>query len=172
MKRCGACGEEFEEQFNFCPTDGKRLFTNRDTATFDYRPTIVSDESLARRLATQFAFLVQLFRVAWPLFKANPSVFLQNQFNQFENNVSRAFARPYFRNGLLVAVAIVVCVIASITLLDKHGSGRARGDESDNLAPTMMIDLRTAPDTDSHSGVGAGEQGRVGFDKGRGEGSH
>ena len=172
MKRCGACGEEFEEQFNFCPTDRKRLFTNRDTATFDYRPTIISDESLARRLATQFAFLVQRFRVAWPLFKADPSVFLQNQFNQFKSNVSRAFTRPYFRNGLLVAVAIVVCVIASIMLLDKHGSIRALVEEPADLARTTMIDLRTAPDTDSQSGVGAGEQGRVGFDKGRGEGSH
>ena len=63
MKRCGACGDEFENHLNFCPTDGKPLVTNRDVASFDYRPTIISDESLARRLAIQFAFLVSEF--AW-----------------------------------------------------------------------------------------------------------
>src|SRR2546421_8147504 len=172
MKRCGACGEEFENQFNFCPTDGNPLSTDRAVASFDYRPTIISDESLSRRLATQLAFLVQRVRVAWPLFKADPFVFLTSQIDQFKNNAIRAFARPYFRNGLLVAVAIVLCVTASITLLDKYGLSRARGDESNNLAPTVMIDLRTVPDSDSQSGIGAGEQGRVGFDKGRGEGSN
>ena len=171
MKRCGACGEEFENQFSFCPTDGKSLVVNRDTASFDYRPTIISDESLAQRLAIQFAFLVQRFRATWPRFKADPFGFLQNQLNQFKNNASRAFARPYFRNGLLVAVTLVLCVMVSITLLDKRGLSRAKGEESTDLAPTVMIDLRTAPDTDSQSGVGAGENGRVGFDKGRGEGS-
>ena len=172
MKRCSACDEQFENQFNFCPTDGKRLFTNRHTATFDYRPTIISDESLARRLAIQFAFLVQRIRLAWPLFKADPFLFLRNQFDQFKNNAGRAFARPYFRNGLLVAVATVLCVTVSITLLDKRGLSRARGEKSDDLLPTVMVDLRTVPDSDSQSGIGAGEQGRVGFDKGRGEGSH
>src|SRR5437588_12216087 len=105
MKRCGACGDEFENHFNFCPTDGETLFTNRDTATFDYRPTIISDESLARRLATQLAFLVQRVRVAWPLFKADPFVFLTNQFDQFQHYAIRAFARPYFRTCFRVAVA-------------------------------------------------------------------
>ncbi len=172
MKRCGACGEEFEHQFSFCPTDGKRLVTNREVASVDYRPTIISDESLAQRLANQVAFLIERFRAAWPRFKADPSLFLQNQFRQFKNNARRAFARPYFRNGLLVAVATVLCVMVSITLLDRRGLRRAHGEESEDLAPTVMIDLRTASNTDSQSGVGAGEEGRVGFDKGRGEGSH
>jgi TonB family protein len=171
MKRCGACGEEFENQFNFCPNDGKSLDTNRDTASFEYRPTIISDESLAQRLAIQFAFLVQRFRATWPRFKVDPFGFLHKQFRQFRNNAGRAFARPYFRNGLMVAVALVLCVIVSITLLDKRGLSRAKGEESTDLAPTVMIDLRTVPKPDSQSGVGAGENGRVGFDRGRGEGS-
>lgn len=171
MKRCGACGEEFANQFNFCPNDGKSLETNRDTVRFDYRPTIISDESLGQRLAIQFAFLVQRFRATWPSLKADPFGFLQNQFRQARNNARRAFARPYFRNGLLVAVTLVLCIMVSITLLDKRGLKRATDAEASDLAPAVMIDLRTIPKTDSQSGVGAGENGRVGFDKGRGEGS-
>lgn len=171
MKRCGACGEEFENQFNFCPNDGKSLDTDRETTPFDYRPTIISDESLAQRLAIQFAFLVQRFRARWPRFKADPFGFLQNQVRQFKNNAGRAFARSYLRNGLLVAVTLVLCVMVSITLLDKRGLDRSKGEESKDLAPTVVIDLRTAPNPDSQAGVGAGENGRVGFDKGRGEGS-
>src|SRR2546421_306222 len=172
MKRCGACGDECENHFNFCPTDGKPLVTNRDVAGFDYRPTIISDESLARRMAIQFAFVFQRLRDAWSSFKADPFVFLQNQFRHFRNNSRKTFARPYLRNGLMGAVAIVICVVVSITLLDKHALNRAPGEESDDLAPTVMIDLRTAPNSDSQSGIGVGEKGRVGFDKGRGEGSH
>ena len=171
MKRCGACGEDFENQFNFCPTDGNPLFTNRVAAAFDYRPTIINDESLARRLAIQFVFLDQRVRLAWPRFKAEPSVFLQNQLRQFRESTKRAFARPYFRNGLLVAVATVLCVMVSITVLDRRALSRADGEVSRDLAPTVMIDLRTTPTTDSQSGIGAGENGRVGFEKGRGEGS-
>ena len=171
MKRCGACGEEFANQFNFCPNDGKSLETNRDKAGFDYRPTIISDESLVQRLAIQFAFLVQRFRATWPRLKADPFGFLKNQFFEFKDNIRRAFARPYFRNGLLVAVILVLCVMVSITLLDKRGLSRAPDAGPNDLAPTVMIDLRTAPKTDSQSGVGAGENGRVCFDRGRGEGS-
>ncbi|HXI61140.1 MAG TPA: hypothetical protein VNF70_00460, partial [Pyrinomonadaceae bacterium] len=171
MKRCGACGEEFESQFSFCPNDGKSLGMNRETAPFDYRPTIISDESLAQRLAIQFVFLVQRFRATWPGFKADPFRFLQNQFRQVKNNAGRAFARPYLRNGLLVAVTLVLCLMVSITLLDKRGLNRSPDIEANDSARTVMIDLRTAPNPDSQSGVGAGENGRVGFDKGHGEGS-
>jgi len=171
MKKCGACGEGFENQFNFCPTDGEPLSVNREGGSFDYRPTIISEELLARRLAIQFEFLVQRFRLAWPRFRAEPFVFLHDQFSQFKNNARRAFTRPYLRNGLLVAVTLVLCVMVSIVLLDKHGVDRGGGEEPNEVAPTVMIDLRTAPNSDSQSGVGAGENGRVGFDKGRGEGS-
>lgn len=171
MKRCGACGEEFANQFNFCPNDGKSLETNRDTTRFDYRPTIISDESLAQRLAVQFAFLAQRFRATWPHLKADPFGFLENQFRQFKDNARQAFERPYLRNGLLVAVTLVLCVMVSIKLLDKRGLKQAPGVDASDLAPAVMIDLRTAPRTDSQSGVGAGENGRVGFDRGRGEGS-
>jgi len=27
MKRCNACGEEFEDKFSFCPVDGKQFRT-------------------------------------------------------------------------------------------------------------------------------------------------
>ena len=172
MKRCSACGEEFENQFNFCPTDGKTLLTNRDVATGDYRPTIISDESLARRLTVQLVFLVQRIRAAWPLFKADPILFLRGQCDQFRYNARRAFARPYLRNGLLAALATVLCVTVSITLLDRRGLSQANGENSDDLVPAVVLDLRTVPDSDSQSGIGAGEQGRVGFNQGRGEGSH
>jgi len=44
-------------------------------------------------------------------------------------------------------------------------------DEPEDLVPTVTLDLRNDTDPDSKPGVGAGEQGRVGFEKGKGEGS-
>ncbi|MFN2576386.1 MAG: energy transducer TonB [Pyrinomonadaceae bacterium] len=172
MKRCGACGEEFENQFNFCAVDGKTLFTNRDVTPFDYRPTIIDNESLPRRLFTQAVFLVERFRLSWFRFKASPRVFLQDGLRQVEHNARRTFARAYLRNGLLISLATVLCLVVSITLLDKHGLSRPRAEGPEDVPPAVMIDLRTTFSNDSPSGVGVGEQGRVGLNSGRGEGSH
>jgi TonB family protein len=44
-------------------------------------------------------------------------------------------------------------------------------DDADELVRTLTIDLKDSNQNDAKRGVGAGENGRVGFDRGRGEGS-
>ena len=58
MKRCGACGEEFQNRFNFCPVDGETLI-EPEIGAINYSPTIISDVSLARRLLVQLPFLIE-----------------------------------------------------------------------------------------------------------------
>ena len=57
MKRCGACGAEFENQFNFCPTDGKSLVANRDTATTEIY-TLSLHDALPISRETQIELLI------------------------------------------------------------------------------------------------------------------
>jgi len=95
MKRCKACGENFENQFNFCPVDGTPLVEFAAVTDCVYRPTLLSDETLTRRLAREVAFRFEQLQRAWPNFKADPCNFIKNQFDELKSTVASAT----FRSG-------------------------------------------------------------------------
>jgi TonB family protein len=171
MKRCGACGEEFRNQFNFCPVDGQTLGLAA-VADFAYAPTLISDESLLRRLAIQVSFLIERSRAAWPRFKADPLQFLKGQFTQIKSALKLMCGRRNLMTGLAVSFAAVFCVVVTVGITDKAALHRTVDHDADDLfAPPTMISLQATADSDDQKGVGAGSNGRVGFNKGRGEGS-
>ena len=96
MKRCGACGEEFQNHFNFCPVDGETLI-ERESDAINYCPTIISDVSLAQRLLVQLSFLVERLRLSWAQFTADPIAFLKLQITEarefFRQRIKRTGAR-------------------------------------------------------------------------------
>src|SRR6266576_6756521 len=100
MKRCGACGEEFQNQYKFCPVDGQALTRSREVDAFNYSPTIISDDSLVQRLAVQVSFLVQVLRVAWSQFKTDPVAFLKCRTKQAIALFRSGSTRPYLKRGL------------------------------------------------------------------------
>src|SRR4029450_13771303 len=53
MKRCDVCGEDFPDQFSFCAIDGKPLAAHKHLDTREYHPTLLTEKSLAERLATE-----------------------------------------------------------------------------------------------------------------------
>jgi TonB family protein len=172
MKRCIACGEDFASQFSFCPIDGKPLTENRTAAIYEFRLTLLSQRSLAKRLGIEAQFLFESFRQAWPQFKADPFVFTKSQLIRLQNSFKRIMARPYVATASVMAIAIVLVLGLSAVLLDSRGrSGALVEQPAEELAPITTIDFRTDQNPDSKPGIGAGEGGRVGFDKGRGEGS-
>src|SRR6185503_8971957 len=173
MKRCGACGQQFQDRFNFCPVDGAALVLSSRATTFEYRPTIISDKTLPQRLAFQIAFLIERAKIAWPRFRSNPRTFLSEALSELVQVVRLAFARPYLRTGLLAAFTMLFCITSSVLLLEKRVAKQMdRDDDAVGLTQVMLIDSATKT-TDSQTGIGAseGEHGRVGFAKGRGEGS-
>jgi TonB family protein len=173
MKRCGACGQEFQDRFNFCPVDGGALVSSSKAAAFEYRPTIISDRSLPRRLAIQIDFLVERAKSAWPRFRSNPRGFLSELTRELAQSLRLAFARPYFRTGLLAACTIVLCIVGAVTILEKRIEKPTGPDDLIDPTELAFVNFPPAADTDSKAGVGAseGENGRVGFAQGRGEGS-
>src|SRR5580765_5322903 len=122
MKRCGACGQQFQDRYNFCPVDGAALVMSSGPATFEYRPTIISEETLLRRLAFQIAFLVERAKVAWPGFRSNPRAFLNGALSELIQVLRLAFARPYLRTGLLAALTIVLCITAGVTMMERRAA--------------------------------------------------
>jgi len=58
-----------------------------------------------------------------------------------------------------------------VLLLENRPPRSIRETGADEIADTVTIDFQDAPKPSSDSGVGAGERGRVGFERGSGEGS-
>src|SRR5437660_6171737 len=77
MKRCNACGEEFNGKFSFCPVDGTPLGITpvQFEGLAGFQLTLIDDEGLARRLASQVWFIADQTRQAWPSFKSDPIAF-------------------------------------------------------------------------------------------------
>ena len=169
MKRCNACGEEFADNFSFCPVDGTAF-----RAVSEFNLTIVSDSGLIPRLAIELEFVLSQFRRSWPSFKRNPIAFTGNQLSEIKRLLKQTLMRPHVLSGSLTAMLLVSAIILSVLVLEKQHSQRSAGpvEDSDELSQTVEVDLRNEERPRTDSGIGAGEKGRVGFDQGKGEGSH
>lgn len=172
MKRCGACGEEFQNQFRFCPVDGEALVGSRETDGFNYFPTIIGDESLVQRLAIQVLFLIHVLRVAWSQFKLDPVAFLKSQTRQAIALVRSGSTRPYLKRALAASVTVVALVIVSVMIVERSAR-HPQPKDTDELDQAEFVNPQMLPKDESKSdaGNGANDQGRVGFNKDRGEGS-
>jgi len=172
MKRCGACGEEFQNHFNFCPVDGETLI-ERESDAINYSPTIISDVSLAERLLIQLSFLIERLRLSWAQFTADPIAFLKLKITEARELFRTASARPYLRKALAASLMLVTLVIVGVVIFDRHAARRAQSGDADDLDQAALIDSQMFPNDEpkSGSGIGANQQGRVGFNRGKGEGS-
>jgi hypothetical protein len=172
MKKCNTCGEEFEDEFSFCPVDGKPFRIAPGTSRHEFNLTIISELGLLERLAIEFQFLLGQVKKSWPSFKKHPVAFTGAKLRELRKLLQRTLERPYVLSGSLTALLLVSAVILSALLLEKHQPRTPESiDESVDLSRTVEIDLRTEEKPSTDSGIGAGEKGRVGFDRGRGEGS-
>ena len=172
MKRCDACNEEFESKFSFCPIDGNVLIEVSNPAEYEYRPTLIGERSLPQRLIIEAHFVFDSAKKAWPDFKADPVAFMLSELNYFGSALKRFVARPYLVRASLTALAIISAVMITVILFEGRRSHKAVVDSSIDEPVATLIDFRSESDPNSKPGVGAGEDGRVGFDKGRGEGSN
>src|SRR5437763_8286299 len=172
MKQCKACGEAFENQFSFCPTDGQSLAQNEPVTLSEFHLTLISELSLLQRLSSETQFVVERFRRSWPSIRRNPSGFFRHEINLSRLKMLRAVGRPYVVSGVATALAVIVVMTLTILMIEKRSRNRLiDGDDSNELVRTVTVDLNTNPDPDPKPGVGTGSNGRVGFEKGRGEGS-
>jgi TonB family protein len=175
MKRCKSCGEEFKDKFSFCPVDGTALgrAPAPQLASAEFHLTLIGDEGLGRRLTDQVWFVTDQARQAWPSFRSDPIAFAVRQVAAGKTLVRQTLARPHVFSGATTALMVVAAVVLSVLLLEKHSPKmRAQdpNDSGDEVLRTVEINLRNEKAKDD-SGVGAGDQGRVGFGKGQGEGS-
>lgn len=172
MKTCRVCGEDFEDQYAFCPLDGTAWLESVATiGPCEFNPTLIGDARLSKRLAIEVQFVVNQIKRAWPTFKRDPIAFTRREFGELGKRVRHTLARPHVVSGAMTAVLVLSALMLSLLFLEKHTPKRAPQTESDELARLVTIDFQNQPKPTSDKGVGAGEKGRVGFESGKGEGS-
>ena len=165
MKRCNACGEEFQDKFSFCPVDGKQFTVVVPGASgHEFSLTIISELGLLGRLAIELQFVLAQVKKSWPSFKKHPAAFTGAKLSELKKLLQRTLERPHVLSGSLTALLLVSAIILSVLLLEKH-QPRTPGpiDESDDLSRTFEIDFRNEEKPRTGSGVGADGKGRVGF---------
>jgi TonB family protein len=169
MKKCEVCGELFEDNFSFCPIDGAS-FALSSQITRLLQLTLIEETPLTRRLATEVAFLVQRISESWPEFKNDPIAFSKSKSGELGKYFSQTLRRPYASAGLAAAFAGMALLILSVALLEKHTPQTVGLEDPDDLYSVSI--LETSSPEIGKTGSGAQEKGRVGFNRGKGEGSN
>lgn len=196
MKKCNSCGQEFEDQFSFCPVDATPLnflvaevpgvpmhndsdpytelltFKRTESNLHEYHPTILSSQSLPERLVLEMQFTLARLKTTWPDLKRDPI-----GFTKFALSQSASLLRECFRAtalaGVLTAIFVMLSAVLLVTLNDRVDIGNQTATKETD---TPLVEILTLPASDQSSapsgaGVGTGSQGRVGFQRGKGEGS-
>lgn len=202
MKRCNACGEEFEDKFSFCPVDATPLnslaaalvgeHALRDSPAepaqakprsfsaasgpnapgqAEFRLTMIDGASLLDRLAKEFRFLAYQVRLAWPALKRDPLGFSKGMIFEVGRRLRRA-AQPNSLAGLTAAVSLVLSAVLLLFLIGNEAKNNILVQPANDERAEFIEFLPDPNVSKEDPAVGAkGAGGRVGFSRGRGEGS-
>jgi TonB family protein len=142
-----------------------------------YHLTIIEDAGITSRLLGELRSVKEESRLTWPEFKRNPKAFTSRLVSGYGRSTWRFFSTPTVAIGTLSAILFVGIAILLLFGLDRwrvHSAELAEQQRQD-IELTQMVDLSeipdTAPEKEPDKGIGTGEKGRVGFNKGKGEGS-
>lgn len=145
-----------------------RPSTSRST---QFALTLLSDVPLSQRLPAELSFFISRFKQRWPDFKEDPVAVIKIEARHLAQTLKHAFSRPHVAAGLGTSIMVVMSAILIVAGLDQRVVNRNQEDERDDLHVVTTINFPESLDNKSDPGIGAGEKGRVGFKRGRGEGS-
>lgn len=148
------------------PADRSR--TSRST---QFALTLLSDVPLSQRLLAELSFFISRFKQRWPDFKEDPVAVMKVEVRHLGHILKHAFSRPQVAAALVTSIMVVMSAILIVAVLDQSAVNRDQEDERDDLEVVTTINFPGSLDHTSDPGIGAGEKGRVGFERGRGEGS-
>jgi TonB family protein len=132
--------------------------------------TLLSDVPLSQRLLSELNFFISRFKQRWPDFKEDPVAVIKFEARHL-GQFLKYFSRPTVAAGLVTSIMFVVSVTLIVAVLDQRAVNRDQEDARDDLEVVTTFTFPESPDNKSDPGIGAGEKGRVGFERGRGEGS-
>jgi len=141
------------------------------TPPTEFALTLFPDARLSRRLFAEIDFATQQIRNNWPKFKEDPFGSIGLAAFHLATVAKRTIARPQTAISFAISVVIVTCLIVTVLVVERRGGTRAGEIESTELGVVTTLGFESNPASQNGQGVGAGEKGRVGFERSRGEGS-
>src|ERR1044071_432585 len=137
-----------------------------DRPSHEYQPTIIECRPLISRLAIQLAFFREELKRSWPEFKKNPVACTRTKTRELLQVLRSS---PNAIPATLAALVAITCAVVMLLVIDK--STRPIDRAMIEVNPEIVfMNVITPPNPKSHS-IGLNGSGRVGFQKGTGEGS-
>jgi TonB family protein len=133
--------------------------------------TLLQDAHLSYRLCKELRFACDRLKVQWPRFRKNPFQFSRNAAIECMESAQHAIGRPATAAGLLVAIGLMASLVITVAILERHSPKTNARDDKGDLVLVTTFNLETEKSATRDRGVGAGDEGRVGFARGAGEGS-
>src|SRR5215204_310901 len=138
----------------------------------EYQPTIIESRLLIRRLAIQITFLKEELKRSWVDLKNDPVAFGTRLGRDVFCTLKKFVSTPNALPACLTAVAAIATVVLLVLLIERTSPFRER--PHDSSAPPLelvLIDVAKPPDSHARPSIGKDGPGRVGFQRGKGEGS-
>src|SRR6266404_4146690 len=201
MKQCYVCHQQFSDRFESCPIDGAPLdkveqvipachssvvfeseveiaahppISKRNESGPELTLTIIENSSLAGRLTDQLRQIAHESELTWPEFKQAPMSFSIRLLKGYSNAAISLLKSPNVAVAITSAVFLVVSILLSIVLIERWTQ---RGTQTagytmdvDDITRVTMIPNELVQ-TSKVKGTGVDGNGRIGLDKGTGEGS-
>lgn len=144
--------------------------TNHSSATYEYQPTIIETRLLIERLAIQLAFLKSELKRSWIDFKSDPATFVSRSSRDLVRRLKTLLMTPHAVAALVTAIITVAFVVDGALWIEKVVLPRQAVDEF-NPEEIVMLNGASYPDSNPESASGVNGPGRVGINRGKGEGS-
>ena len=133
----------------------------------EYQPTIIESGVLIRRLATQLAALRNELRQRWIDCQRDPIKFIRWSIHDLGRRLKMFVAEPNVLPSFAAAVVTVVCLVTIVFLFEKNTRVTVHFNvEDEPYSNVVYLDANALTDS-----IGRFGQGRVGFNRGHGEGS-
>lgn len=140
----------------------------------EYHLTFVDDTGLTRRLMTELREVAHDSQLTWPEFKRDPFGYSKRMITGYGSLLWRFFSSRNVAIATSTALMVVLSVVILVIVVGRYQQNRQLAQNQPDLVLEQMIteDIpaeEEKPEPDK--GIGTGQGGRVGFNKGRGEGS-
>jgi len=137
-----------------------------DRQSHEYQPTIIDYRPLISRLAIQLAFFREELKRSWPEFKKNPVACTKAKTREL---LQALRSSPNAIPATLAALVAITCAVVMLLVIDKNTRTTDRATIEVN-PEIVFMNVITPPNPKGDS-IGLNGSGRVGFQKGKGEGS-
>jgi TonB family protein len=141
----------------------------------EYHLTIIEDAGLAGRLLDQLKLVAHESELTWPEFKRDPSGFASRMVRGYTRAGYKFMREPNVGVAVMSAFFVLFTVVLGILFADRLHLSLTKPIVAVK-EPVEQLELETLipsdiPPEKPDEGIGTGKEGRVGFNKGKGEGS-